>query len=162
MDDPNYFNRALTAHAEPGPTQPSTYSAPPNEPKRPSVSPIVGEIIANLGLRYRPSGAADLTAHAEALRLLAEDVSDVPPPLLDEAAKLWARESRFMPKAAELRDLARKIQADRLAGTDVAGQQLQDHCHMLNAMRWVQAKGIRYVVKRGEDGRRYVDTAAAA
>ena len=118
----------------------------------------MGEIIAKLGLRYRPSGQADLHAHAEALKLLAEDVADVPPPLLDESAKQWARESRFMPKASELRDLARKIQSDRIAGTDIAGRQLQEHCDMLNAMGWVRSKGLKYVVKRGEDGKRVVDT----
>jgi hypothetical protein len=91
--------------------------------------------------------------------LLAEDVADVPPSLLDESAKQWARESRFMPKASELRELARKIQSDRIAGTDIAGRQLQDHCDLLNSYQWVRAKGIRYVVKRGEDGRRFVDTA---
>lgn len=95
----------------------------------------MGEIIGKLGLRYRPSGQADLEAHAEALRLLAEDVADVPPPLLDAAAKRWARESKFMPRASELLELSRAIQADGMRGTDAAGQMLQDHCARLNAMK---------------------------
>lgn len=90
--------------------------------------------MSKLGLRYLPSGQADREAHAEALALLAEDVADVPPPLLDAAARRWAQESKFMPRAAELRDMARLIQRDRTAGSDAAGQRLQAHCDELNAM----------------------------
>lgn len=125
------FNRAM-AYAGSGQTLPSTYSAPPKQRK---VPPIVGEIIGKLGLRYRPSGQADLEAHAEALRLLAEDVADVPAPLLDAAAKRWARESKFMPRASELLEMSRAIQSDETRGTDAAGQQLQAHCDRLNAMK---------------------------
>lgn len=117
---------------------------------------MIGEIIGKLGLRYRPSGAADLEAHAEAIRLLAEDVADVPAQLLDPAARKWAQTSKFMPKASELRELARSIQSDRIKGTDYAGDQLQEHCDKLNALKWVQAKGIRYVVGRDADGERMV------
>lgn len=152
----HYADRALT--------QASTYSAPPSAPSKPTVAvpPVIGEIIGKLGLRYRPSGAADLEAHAEAIKLLAEDVADVPPPLLDEAAKRWAREQRFMPRASELREMARKVQSDRIQGTDAAGQQLQAHCDSLNSLRWVQAKGIRYVVGRDAEGRRMVMEAKGA
>lgn len=141
-------------------TQPSTYSEPPSAPSKPSVDvpPVIGEIIGKLGLRYRPSGQADLLAHAEAIKLLSEDCADIPAQLLDPAAKQWARESKFMPKASELRELARKIQSDRLKGTDFAGQQLQEHCDKLNAYSWVAAKGIRYVVSRDQEGRRVIDT----
>lgn len=110
----------------------STFYEHREQPKRATVSPIVGEIIAKLGLRYRPSGTADLEAHAEALILLAEDCADIPPPLLDRAAKQWAREERFMPRASELRRLARDIQSDDIAGSDHALHQLQAHCDKLN------------------------------
>jgi hypothetical protein len=123
---------------------------------------VIGEIIAKLGLRYRPSGQADLEAHGHALVLLAEDVADIPPPLLDEAARRWAREQRFMPRASELREMARKVQSDRLQGTDAAGQQLQSHCDSLNSLRWVQNKGIRYVVGRDSDGQRMITEARGA
>lgn len=121
---------------------------------------MIAEIIANLGLRFQ-SGAVDPEAAAEILRLLAEDCADIPAQLLDPAAKQWARESKFMPKASELRELSRQIQKDRLAGSDVAGQQLQDHCDKLNAYSWVQQKGIRYVVARDQEGRRMIDTRPA-
>lgn len=113
---------------------PLTSYEPPAVPKRPNVPPVIGEIVGKLGLRYLPSGQADREAHAEALKLLAEDVADVPAPLLDEAAKRWARESKFMPKAAELRDLARKVQAESVAGRDAGRAQLQAHCDRLNVL----------------------------
>lgn len=146
----HYADRALT--------QASTYSAPPSAPSKPTVAvpPVIGEIIGKLGLRYRPSGQADLEAHAEGIRLLAEDVADIPPPLLDEAARRWARESKFMPRASELRALARTIQSDRVKGTDFALQQLEEHCALLNSYKWVQAKGIRYTVGKDHEGRRMV------
>lgn len=152
----DYADRALT--------RPSTFSAPPSAPSRPTVAvpPVIGEIIGKLGLRYRPSGAADLEAHAEAIRLLAEDCADIPAQLLDAAAKQWARESKFMPKASELRELARQAQADRIKGSDFALQQLEEHCALLNSYSWVRAKGIRYTVGRDPEGRRMVVEGKAA
>lgn len=94
----------------------------------------MGRIIGELGLRYRPSAQADLIAHAEAIRLLTEDVADVPVELLDAAAKQWARENRFMPKASELVALARGTLGNATRGTDFGFQQLQAHCDRLNAM----------------------------
>ena len=126
MDNPVFADRDLTLH--------STYEMPPEPPPPPIVPPIVGEIIGNLGLRYRPSGQADLVAHAEALKLLSQDVADIPPPLLDAAAKHWVRESKFMPRASELRELARNLQSVSVIGSDIAGRQLQEHCDRLNAL----------------------------
>jgi hypothetical protein len=125
------FDRALTRFAEPVLILPSTCSTPPERP----VPPVIGEIIAKLGLRYRPSGQADLQAHAEMLKLLAQDVADIPAPYLDAAAKRWSRESKFMPRASELIDMARNCAKLTVAGTDTGLAQLQAHCDTLNAKR---------------------------
>lgn len=125
------FDRGITRFVGTDPTPASIFS---ERPAPPSVSPIVTEIIANLGLRYRPSSQADLEAHAESILLLSQDVRDVPPKYLDAAAKKWARESRFMPKASELLDLSRKLAKDDVAGSDAAGAQLQAHCDRLNGL----------------------------
>jgi hypothetical protein len=108
--------------------------------------------VAKLGLRYRPSGQADLHAHAEALALLGEDLADVPAPLLDEAARSWTRNERFMPRASELRSLCRKLQAEAIQGTDLGGMQLQDHCDRLNAM-----KGDKHWFVDGQAPNRFVN-----
>lgn len=63
-------------------------------------------MIAELGLRYRPSAQADLAEHAASLALLASDVADIPPDYLDRAIKEHVRKSHFMPKASELVALA--------------------------------------------------------
>lgn len=149
MDNPLFAGRALTPL--------STWSEPPEQPKRRQVPPIIGEIIGKLGLRYRPlSGAVDLEAHAEALILLAEDCADMPAPLLDEAARKWARDSKWMPKASELRELARELRSEAVKGSDFAGQQLQDHCDKTNALDWVIASGDPYVVVMGQSGKREI------
>ena len=124
MDNPVFAGR--------GQTLPSTYSAPRAEPRKKSVPAAIGRIIGELGLRYRPSVQADLEAHAEALRLLAEDVSDVPANLLETASKRWVRDNRFMPKASELVALARSELSDTVRGTDAGDRQLQAHCDRLN------------------------------
>lgn len=153
--NPLFAGRALTRL--------STCDEQPSQPKRATVSPIVGEIIANLGLRYRPSGTADLEAHAQTLILLGEDCADMPPPLLDAAAKRWARESKFMPRASELREMARVIQGEAVRGTDIGEQQLIDHCAKLNAMGWVRQSRAPFIVsERTLDGKviRFVDRRA--
>jgi len=104
------------------------------QPKKRAVPPAIGRIIGELGLRYRPAAAADLEAHAHTLRLLCEDVADVPPHLLEDAAKRWVRENKFMPKASELVALARGQLSTEIAGTDAGFQRLQDHCDRLNQM----------------------------
>jgi hypothetical protein len=101
-----------------------------------------------------------LQAHAEAIRLLCEDVSDIPPHLLEAAAKAWVRESRFMPKASELVALARGQITGELRGTDNGLRQLQEHCDRLNQMTngrygWhvTGEAPNRTICKAGEDNR---------
>ncbi len=98
-------SRALTACAATDPTPPSTCSVPPSRGR--TIPKEVHRIVAELGLRYRPTYAADLEAHRARLALLAEDLADAPPALLEDAVREWARASRFMPTAAELVTLMR-------------------------------------------------------
>lgn len=75
------------------------------------VPPKVAKVIAELGLRYRPSAQADLEAHAAALALLTRDVAHIHPDLLERAGKQWVQQERFMPKASELIAIAQKLSA---------------------------------------------------
>lgn len=94
------------AYEDLGPTQHSTSYGQQGQRKQPSAR--TGRIIAELGLRYRPSAAADLEAHAASLALLTQDVAHMPEHQLERAAQEWARTQRFMPKASELIALCHK------------------------------------------------------
>lgn len=63
--------------------------------------------MAKLGLRYRPSAQADLEAHAGALALLAQDLADIPPDLLERAIRDHATSSPYLPKASDLVERAK-------------------------------------------------------
>lgn len=97
------------AYAEIGPTHASNCSDNPvlNSKPKPTVPAKIRNIVAELGLRYRPSAQADLEAHAASIALLCRDVADVPPGLLERAVEEWVRSSVFMPKAADLVALAK-------------------------------------------------------
>jgi hypothetical protein len=141
MANPIFAGRALTLH--------STSTEPPVPPKpKKSVPPQVGRIIGEIGLRYRPNNEGDLEAHAQRLRLLAEDVADVPPALLETAAKRWVRESHFMPRASDLIALARSNMKEVTVGTEAGRQQLQDHCDRLNMIS--KGKGGWHVIEQGD------------
>lgn len=112
----------------------STSSERPEQRRRKSVPPAVARVIGELGLRFRPSVQADLEAHAEAIRLLCEDVADIPVHLLEVAAKRWVIENKFMPKASELIALSRGALSLDTRGTEAGLRQLQAHCDRLNAM----------------------------
>lgn len=141
-----------------GQTLVSISSTPVEKPKHKSFPAAVGRIIGELGLRYRPSVQADLQAHAESIRLLCEDVADIPPHLLESAAKRWVLESKFMPKASELVALARGQLTGEIRGTDHGLRHIQAHCDRLNAMNegrdgWhvVGEKPNRTIAKRDEE-----------
>lgn len=70
----------------------------------------------------------------------------MPPPLLDEAASRWARAEKWMPKASELRELARAIQAEKRAATNYTDERLQAHCDLLNGYEWVRNSRDPYVI----------------
>jgi hypothetical protein len=61
-----------------------------------------------LGLRYRPLGAADQEAHTAQVALLAKDLAGVDPDKLTRAAQEYARTERFMPKACDLLAIIQK------------------------------------------------------
>lgn len=91
------------AYAELGPIPHSTSY---EQRKQPSAR--IARIIGELGLRYRPSAAADLEAHAASLALLTQDVAHMNEDRLEWAAREWARTERFMPKACDLIALCNK------------------------------------------------------
>ena len=125
--------RAMTAFAEADQTPPSTSSTRPERP----VPPVIAEIIAKMAVRYPPSGQADLTGRAERLLLLSQDVADVPARYLEAAVKKLARESVFMPKAAELIAAAREARDAELgqrAGESDTRAHLQALCDRYNAL----------------------------
>jgi hypothetical protein len=98
-----------TPYQELGGAQPfsSTNVVPFAKPKR--IPAKTERLIGELGLRYRPSAQADLEEHAAALALLASDVADIPPDLLERAIRKHAASSVYMPKAAELISIARSF-----------------------------------------------------
>lgn len=90
-----------------------------------------------MAVRYPPNGQADLTGRAERLLLLSQDVADVPARYLEAAVKKLARESVFMPKAAELIAAAREARdAERSQQASVSAERdyLLGYCERLNAM----------------------------
>lgn len=99
-----------TAYEDLGPTRRSTCSERPEQPRKPTVPPAIGRLIAELGLRYRPTAATDLAAHGEALRLLALDVADLPADRLERAITKWVRAERWMPRASDLVALCQEDQ----------------------------------------------------
>ena len=106
----------LTSDAAPGQTLPSTCSSHRLAPS--PVPPQVQNLISKLGLRYRPTSNVDLDAHAALLALLASDLAEMPPAILDRAIKAWALQSPFMPKAYDLVKLAREfVSEDRPPAT---------------------------------------------
>ncbi|HEX8413188.1 MAG TPA: hypothetical protein VF637_04805 [Sphingomicrobium sp.] len=85
-------------------------------------------------MRFRPLGAENQEEYTASVALLEQDVAIIPPPLLDRAITEWVRTKRFLPRAAELIDLAQQIQRGSQQGTDAALAQLQAHCDRLNAL----------------------------
>ncbi|WP_231370367.1 hypothetical protein [Sphingomonas phyllosphaerae] len=98
------------AYEDLGPIRRSTCSTRPEPLKKPNVPPAIGRLIAELGLRYRPTAATDLAAHGEALRLLALDVADLPADRLERAISKWVRAERWMPRASDLVALCQEDQ----------------------------------------------------
>ena len=134
-----------TAYADLGPTRRLISSVPPAESRQPKKPPAaIMRLIAELGLRYRPSAQADLEAHAEAIGLLTCDVADIPPHLLEQAITEWVRSNRWMPKACELIDLAKAmLPSVRPRHDETGGSFLENLCARYNRdnkrtdMEWV-------------------------
>ena len=109
-----------TPYGELGPTRQSKCDG---EPRQKSPLAETQILIADLGLRYRPSAQADLEAHARLLGLLACDVAEIDPRDLDVAIRLHAKQSPFMPKACELIELADDARAERQMAERIAEHQ---------------------------------------
>lgn len=102
-------NPILERYVDRAPTQALTSGGTQSQTSKPPAA--IRKLIAELGFRYRPSAAADLEAHAAAIALLAADLADVPPHLLQQAIRSWSLKSPYMPKAADLIGLCREISA---------------------------------------------------
>jgi hypothetical protein len=139
-----------TAYEDLGPTRHLTSYEQPEQRKQPSAR--IARIIGELGLRYRPSAAADLEAHAASLALLTQDVAHMPEDRLEWAAKEWARTERFMPKACELIALCHK---PRGGSDNERMQRLRAACDHANAhlaeigraheLEWVILNGSTHI-----------------
>ena len=124
-------------------------------------------LIAELGLRYRPTAQADLEAHAAMLALLARDLGDVDPDHLEKAIAEHVRCSRFMPKAAELFDLVERYSSasrpiftvhaapyhqqdiqdrDRSKFVTADWAELNERLELLGASKRYRSDGTRYTV----------------
>lgn len=110
MDD-QHPNPLFHRFVDSGPTPPSTCGDRPTQSLQPKQPPAaIRRLISELGLRYRPSNQADLEAHAAMIALLARDLADIPESWLARAISIWVSENRFMPKAAELIEIAQMLQ----------------------------------------------------
>jgi hypothetical protein len=125
------------AYEELGPIRRSTSSERPVPPK-------IARLIGELGLRYRPSVQADMEAHAATLALLTRDVSHLDPNLLEAATRRWVQSERFMPKAAELIELCRKLKP--ATGGDPHKQADEGN----ERLRVMGRGDIHWVVKNGQ------------
>lgn len=115
MDNHSNAKTLTEAFEDRDQTLPSTCSSRPSESYRPKPSAKVRDLIGRLGLRYRPTNAADLGAHAASLALLAEDVAEVPADLLERAIAEHVASSPWMPKAADLIRIAQDIERETRA-----------------------------------------------
>lgn len=91
-------------------TTASTCSPPP---KPRSVPARIRSLVSKLGLRFAPSASADMDAHGARVALLAEDMADADPHLLELAIDRWVGIKPFLPKASELRALVGEIKNPR-------------------------------------------------
>lgn len=125
------------------------------KPKRNSPPTRIKTMIAELGIRYRPTSQADIDAHGRSLDLLCGDLADAPPDLLEKAIAVHVRASVYLPKAADLIKLMQGLlsQAKPPTGTskrlDVAtirNAQMDNDPRARQDIRWVDDKfGLRLV-----------------
>lgn len=106
--------RPLSASADHGRIPLSISTSQPRQSSSPNVPAKIKALIAELGLRYRPTATTDLAAHGALLALLARDLADLPPDRLERAINAWVRAERWMPKAADLVALCQQQQRAEL------------------------------------------------
>lgn len=147
MDIDNPLLRKATISEDRDQTRVSTFSANPQPSSPRKVPAAIRNLVARLGLRYRPSGQADLEAHAGTIALLCEDLADMPPDLLDRAIRMHALKSHFMPKASELIALAKSLTEPK-KGIKI-DQALADKYNATMSDEG-RAKGLRWSIANGE------------
>lgn len=101
------LERVQAGRSLPDPAQPSPSFDKPSSKNVPSA---IKRLVAELGLRYRPSAQADLEEHAATLALLARDLADIPPQYLEKAIAVWVSQKPWLPKASELVEIAKRFQ----------------------------------------------------
>jgi hypothetical protein len=105
-----------SAYSELGPAIPSSRDIVPSSMKRPDNRLL--KAVMELGLRYRPLGAADQEAHTAQVALLAKDLAGVDPDKLTRAAQEYARTERFMPKACDLLAIINRAKSNNADSED--------------------------------------------
>ncbi len=125
-----------------GPTDASTCSTPP---KRKFVPATIRSLISKLGLRFAPSQAADMEAHAARVALLAEDLSDAEPKRLEAAIDRWVGAKPFLPKASELREIMAEIAAP------TGKKEYADVVGIANARLQAEGSDLRWAWNNPED-----------
>ena len=142
MDD--YQPRTVTqAYGDRDQTQPSTCYSKPSESFKRRPSAKTRDLIARLGLRYRPTNQSDLAAHASMLALLAEDLADLPINLLELAIQRHCATSPYMPKMADLIKLAQEAQGSAKPATS-----LQAYADDLNKCNFSKVNDWHWFVSR--------------
>lgn len=131
------------SYADLGPNVPATRSTASTASQCP-VNPAILRTVTELGYRYRPLSTADQQAHAAQVSLLARDLAGHSPALVEQAANDWARSERFMPKAAELLAIIRRISPK--AGPD------EGYLHTLAAKynSRLERRDVQWVVRFGD------------
>lgn len=69
--------------------------------------------MTGLGIRYRPGSRDDVEAHEAKVAALMTDLIDADPGKLENAARLWVKESPFFPKCSDLLATIRRLQPVR-------------------------------------------------
>lgn len=125
-------------------------TSPDAEPpkSKPNIPPAIKRMIGELGLRYRPTSQVDLEAHAASIALLASDLYDMPPHILEKAIGKHVLSSPYLPKASDLVAIARTF-VDRDPGTHgpkgetmaQRGNRLMSPEGLAKGLRWYEADG---------------------
>lgn len=141
--DMHHDNPILSTFAVGGQTRQLTCTETPSPEKPRRVPPAIEKMISELGFRYRPTSQADLQAHAAALALLAVDLADMPPRLLERAIAKHVVQSPYMPKAADLVAIAKSFITQPAGFHGAVGETMADRGNRLmkpehaRVMRWV-------------------------
>jgi len=114
-------NPAFRDYSVPTPYEPRSQTPSPRKPPSANVPAAIRRIILDLSLRFQPTDEQKRAAFNDRVALLAADCANVPPSLLDQAAKRWiASGDGFLPTASALIKLAQQAQSEgieRSAGT---------------------------------------------